>query len=82
MFSDGIYFANKAQKSIGYSSLRGSYWANGNDNKGYLILFSVNLGKQKHIYKHNSSCYKITENNLLLNNSLFAHGGIINLYIF
>jgi poly [ADP-ribose] polymerase len=26
MFGDGIYFADKAQKSIGYSSLSGSHW--------------------------------------------------------
>jgi len=35
MFGDGIYFADKAQKSIGYTSLRGSYWAHGGDNKAF-----------------------------------------------
>lgn len=44
MFGNGIYFANKARKSIGYTSLSGSYWANGNDAKGYLALYSVKLG--------------------------------------
>lgn len=46
MFGNGIYFANKARKSIGYTSLSGSYWARGNENKGYLALYSVRLGKQ------------------------------------
>ena len=59
MFGDGIYFANKAQKSIGYSSLRGSYWTNGGSNKGYLALFDVHVGNQKHIKTHDSSCYKL-----------------------
>jgi poly [ADP-ribose] polymerase len=55
MFGDGIYFANKAQKSIGYSSLSGSYWTRGNDNKGYLALFDVHMGKQYDVTSSNSS---------------------------
>ncbi|MEK6829129.1 MAG: ADP-ribose polymerase, partial [Nanoarchaeota archaeon] len=61
MFGDGIYFANKAQKSIGYSSLNGSYWTRGNDNKGYLALFDVHIGKQKDIHKHTSSCSSLSQ---------------------
>jgi len=61
MFGDGIYFANKAQKSIGYSSLRGSYWAGGSSNKGYLALFDVHTGEQKHIKRHDSSCYSLSK---------------------
>jgi poly [ADP-ribose] polymerase len=45
MFGDAIYFANKARKSIGYTSLSGSYWANGSAKKAYLAVFAVNLGK-------------------------------------
>jgi poly [ADP-ribose] polymerase len=55
MFGDGIYFANKAKKSIGYSSLSGSYWAGGNDNKGYLALFDVHIGKQYDVQTSDSS---------------------------
>ncbi|UVX33167.1 MAG: Poly(ADP-ribose) polymerase catalytic domain [Bacteriophage sp.] len=75
MFSDGLYFANKARKSIGYTSLSGSYWAGGNNSKSLLAIFKVNVGNQKHIYKHDSSCYNITEKNLLPYNSVYAHGG-------
>lgn len=75
MFSEGIYFADKAIKSIGYTSLKGSYWVSGGSNVAYLALFSVNLGNQKHIYKHTSDCYRITEKNLLPYNSVYAHGG-------
>jgi len=73
--SQGIYFADKARKSIGYTSLSGSYWVNGNDNKAYMALFRVNLGNQKHIYKHTSECYNFNENNIKPFHSVYAHGG-------
>ena len=77
MFGDGIYFADKAQKSIGYSSLRGSYWAHGGDNKAYLALYDVHLGKQKEILHHDSSCYKLSQKVMDTEgyNSVFAKGG-------
>ena len=77
MFGDGIYFADKAQKSIGYTSLRGSYWAHGGDNKAYLALFDVHLGKQKEILHHTSSCYSLSKKVLDKEgyDSVFAKGG-------
>lgn len=77
MFGDGIYFADKAQKSIGYSSLRGSYWAHGGDNKAFLALFDVHLGNQKEILHHDSSCYKLCDSVLKKDgyDSVFAKGG-------
>jgi poly [ADP-ribose] polymerase len=77
MFGDGIYFADKAQKSIGYTSLRGSYWARGGDNKAFLALFDVHLGKQKEILHHNSSCYSLSKKVLEKEgyDSVFAKGG-------
>jgi poly [ADP-ribose] polymerase len=77
MFGDGIYFADKAQKSIGYTSLRGSYWAHGGDNKAFLALFDVHLGKQKEILHHNSSCYSLSKKVLDKEgfDSVFAKGG-------
>jgi poly [ADP-ribose] polymerase len=77
MFGDGIYFANKAQKAIGYSSLRGSYWAHGNDNKGYLGVFETHIGNQKHIHRHDSSCYSLSKRKLQKDgfDSVYAHGG-------
>ena len=77
MFGDGIYFANKAQKSIGYSSLRGSYWTGGGANKGYLALFDVHTGEQKHITHHNSSCYSLSKKVMEKEgfDSVYAHGG-------
>lgn len=77
MFGDAIYFANKAQKSIGYSSLRGSYWSGGSDNKAFLALFDVNVGNQKHITHHTSDCYTLNKSKLVKEgfDSVYAHGG-------
>jgi poly [ADP-ribose] polymerase len=77
MFGDGIYYADRAQKSIGYTSLRGSYWSNGTENVAYLALFSVHVGEQLHIHKHDHSCYKLCKSVLQKQNkdSVFAHGG-------
>ncbi len=77
MFGDGIYFADKVQKSIGYTSLRGSYWAHGGDNKAFLALFDVHLGKQKEILHHDSSCYRLSKKVLDSEgfDSVFAKGG-------
>lgn len=77
MFGDGIYFANKSQKSLGYTSVRGSYWASGSSNKGYLALFDVHLGNEKHITHHDSSCYRLSKSVLDKEgfDSVYAHGG-------
>jgi poly [ADP-ribose] polymerase len=74
MFGDGIYFADKAQKSIGYSSVRGSYWAGGSDNIGYLALFTVHTGKPMVVRRANSS---LSKNSLVSGgyHSVFAEGG-------
>lgn len=52
MFGYGIYGANKAQKSIGYTSLHGSYWASGSSNKAYLGIFQFHLGKMLRTDQH------------------------------
>lgn len=44
MFGYGLYFAPKAQKSLGYTSLNGSYWARGTANKAYMSLMAVAYG--------------------------------------
>ena len=59
MFSDGIYFSPKCQKSIGYTSLSGSYWTQGGDNTAYMALFEVAYGTPYVVYQHDSSCYHL-----------------------
>jgi len=52
MFGYGIYGANKAQKSIGYTSLHGSYWAGGNAGRAYLGIFDFHLGRMFQTSRH------------------------------
>ena len=44
MFGAGIYFAPKARKSLGYTSLDG-YWTRENSNVGYMALYATAYGK-------------------------------------
>ena len=75
MFGSGGYLANKSRKSIGYTSLSGSYWTNGNSGTAYLLLFAANLGNQRHVYKHTSECYDFNQKTIAPYDSVFAHGG-------
>lgn len=79
MFGYGLYFADKFQKSLNYSSLHGSFWANGNQNRGFLALYDVHVGKQFKIKNHQSWCYNLSTENLKRQqadaDSLFAEGG-------
>jgi poly [ADP-ribose] polymerase len=54
MFGNGIYFANKARKSIGYTSLKGSCWAGGAESRAYLSLFEVAVGREWDLLKGQS----------------------------
>ena len=53
MFGSGIYFAPKARKSLGYTSLDGSYWANGNKDCGFMAIFEIHYGVPYETY----DCY-------------------------
>ena len=44
MFGYGIYFAPKAQKSLGYTSCSGSYWAHGSSTNGFMGLYATAYG--------------------------------------
>ncbi len=48
-FGHGIYFAQHSGKSLNYSDYRGSYrsYTGGNSSQAFLMLFNVNVGKQK-----------------------------------
>lgn len=45
MFGRGIYFAPKAQKSIGYTSVPDAYWNNERGACGFLALYATAYGK-------------------------------------
>lgn len=52
MFGYGIYYAPKARKSLGYTSLKGSYWASGDQDIGFMALMKVAYGKPFHVYDY------------------------------
>ena len=57
MFGYGIYYAPKAQKSLGYTSLSGSYWAKGSSNSGFMALMDVAYGKPYDVHSFDSKYY-------------------------
>lgn len=57
MFGYGLYYASKAQKSVGYTSLHGSYWANGSSSTGFMALMDVAYGKPMDAYSFDSKFY-------------------------
>ena len=79
MFGYGIYYAPKAKKSLGYTSLNGSYWARGNSNSGFMALMNVAYGKPYDVYSFDSKYYSFDYNKLQNAcpdaNCLHAHEG-------
>jgi poly [ADP-ribose] polymerase len=78
MFGYGLYFADKCKKSVGYTSLKGSYWASGGSDNGLMALFDTHLGNPLIIEKHDYWCSSLTEEKLRQRgkyDSLFAKGG-------
>lgn len=64
MFGYGCYYSPKCAKSIGYTSLSGSYWTNGNNNTAYMALFEVAYGIPYDVYDFNSKYYNLDYNKL------------------
>ena len=64
MFGYGCYYAPKCAKSIGYTSLSGSYWARGGNNTAYMALFDVAYGTPYDVYSFDSKYYNLDYNKL------------------
>lgn len=79
MFGYGIYYAPKARKSLGYTSLSGSYWARGNSSSGFMALMDVAYGKPYDVYSFDSKYYNFNYDSLQRicpgANCLHAHEG-------
>lgn len=75
MFGQGLYFANRARKSIGYTSLNGSYWAVGKSQQAFLAVYKVCYKNAKHLseWKHEMSRYNAKK--IAPHDAVFAHGG-------
>lgn len=79
MFGYGLYYAPKARKSLGYTSLSGSYWANGTSSSGFMALMNVAYGQPYDVYSFNSKYYNFNYDALQRAspgaNCLHAHEG-------
>lgn len=79
LYGIGIYFAPKARKSLGYTSLSGSYWAHGNSSSAFMALMEVAYGKAYDVYSFDNIYSGFNYEKLQLHcpgaNSLHAHAG-------
>lgn len=79
MFGYGLYYASKARKSLGYTSLSGSYWTNGTSSSGFMALMNVAYGQPYDVYSFNSKYYNFNYDALQRAspgaNCLHAHKG-------
>jgi len=76
MFGYGLYFAPKARKSVGYTSLKNSYWAGGTSNFGFLALCEVAYGKPYNVYNsQNDMTWEKLQRVAPGCSSLHAHAG-------
>lgn len=79
MFGYGIYYAPKARKSLGYTSLNGSYWARGGSDSAFMALMEVAYGKPYDVHSFDSKYYNFNYEKLQLTcpgaNCLHAHEG-------
>lgn len=79
LYGIGIYFAPKARKSLGYTSLSGSYWARGNQQFGFMALMEVGYGVPYDVYDFSTKYYDLNYEKLQNYkngaNCLHAHAG-------
>lgn len=50
MFGQGIYFAPSSEKSWNYTSYHGTYWANGNEDVGFMGLYTTAYGHPHDVF--------------------------------
>lgn len=79
MFGYGTYYAPAARKSLGYTSLSGSYWARGNSNSAFMALMNVAYGTPYDVHSFDSKYYNFNYEALQKEkpgaNCLHAHAG-------
>lgn len=64
MFGYGLYFADRFQKSLNYTSLRGSCWSGGSDHRAFMALYDVHVGRQLKVRTYAPWCAELTADNL------------------
>lgn len=84
MFGYGTYLSPTAKKSLGYTSINGSYWAKGNSKSAFMALMKVAYGKPYDVYSFDPKYYSFDYDKLQKvspgANCLHAHAGRGMLY--
>lgn len=75
MFGANLYTAPKSDKSQKYTSLKGSFWAHGASDKGFIAVYKVLYKNPRHVYQWDSSMSQISKENIAPYDSLYCHGG-------
>lgn len=77
MFGNGIYFADSADKSAGYTSLYGARHTNGKSNRAFMGVYEVALGNSLHLDRWKSEYTRFNEREINSKgfNSVHAHKG-------
>lgn len=79
MFGQGIYFAPKARKSMGYTSLKGAIYTNGTSNYAFMAVMDVAYGNPYNAYSFDNKYYSFNYQKLREDspgaNCLHAHAG-------
>jgi len=75
MFGYGLYYANKARKSINYTSVRDAIYNNESSGKAYLAVYKVAYKNPMHVQHHKSEMCSYTAAAIKPYDALFAHGG-------
>jgi poly [ADP-ribose] polymerase len=71
MYGNAIYKSSSSTKSINYTNIRASYWAQGSDDRAFLFLSDCALGNQ--LIATRSGQY--TLNSIAPHHSVWARGG-------
>lgn len=73
MFGQGIYFAPSSMKSWNYTSFRGTSWAHGRSDTGFMGLYVTAYGNPNNVY----DAHSFTQKSLVQNgyNCVHAHAG-------
>ena len=71
---DGVfYLAPKGSKSIGYTSIQGSYWARGQDDMGVLFIMRTAYKNPLHLYHQTPGQTSFTAQKIAPHDAVYAH---------
>ncbi len=76
MFGHGIYFANRAKKSINYTSLHNAVWTSGNSEQAFLAVYKVCFHNPKHVSEWKRKMTRYRKENITPHDAVFAHRGV------